>query len=565
MMKNSHRPFSKIVSFSILVLLLSACIRQPAPVPVSPVTGMPQGTHGLPWWSDTVFYQIFVRSFYDSNGDGIGDFNGIIEKLDYLNDGNPETTSDLGVTGLWLMPIFPSPSYHGYDVTDYYSVNPQYGTMQDFKNLIAEAHKRGIRVTIDLVINHTSIRHPWFIESQSGDESPKRDWYIWSKDNPGFSGPWGQKVWHKLGDAYYYALFWEGMPDLNFENPEVVAEVFKIARFWLEAGVDGFRLDGAKHIVEEGSAQENTSSTHSWWKSFRTFYKGVNPQAVTVGEVWSSSQEVARYLQGDELDLAFNFDLAAALVSAAGNNSASLARNALEQNLRIFKPWQFASFLTNHDQERVMDKVGQDVNRAKVAASLLLTSPGIPFIYYGEEIGMTGRKPDENIRTPMQWSGEANAGFTTSSYPWRLPNMDYKEKNVVLQSSDANSLLSHYRKLIQLRNQHAALRIGDLVFVDSRGRDVLAFLRVIEEEIVLVVINLSKNDISDYALTLRSGPLSGEYRSALMLLTGETSGKIRLRSPEVNSQGGFDAFTPLPEGQSLPAYATLILQLQPVK
>src|SRR5919109_147792 len=187
--------------------------------PVQPVTGLPQGTDGYPWWNDTVFYEIFVRSFYDSDGDGIGDFNGITSKLDYLNDGDPNTTTDLGITGLWLMPIHPSPSYHGYDVTDYYDVNPEYGTLDDFKSLIDEAHQRGIRITIDLVLNHTSSKHPWFEQAQD-TTSPYRQWYVWS------ATPLGGQYWHYgSGQEYYYARFGVGLPDLNYANPEVVKEM----------------------------------------------------------------------------------------------------------------------------------------------------------------------------------------------------------------------------------------------------------------------------------------------------------------------------------------------------
>src|SRR5687768_9705292 len=205
--------------------------------PIQPVTGLPQGTDGYPWWNDTVFYEIFVRSFYDSDGNGIGDFNGITEKLDYLNDGDPATRTDLGVTGLWLMPIHPSPSYHGYDVTDYYDVNPEYGTMEDFKRLLEEAHARGIRVTIDWVLNHTSSQHAWF-EQAKDPESSYRDWYRWTTEQ--FPGPGWR---YGGGGASYYANFAEYMPDLNYANTAVRAEMKKVFDFWLnDVGIDGFRL-----------------------------------------------------------------------------------------------------------------------------------------------------------------------------------------------------------------------------------------------------------------------------------------------------------------------------------
>jgi len=261
-----------------------------------------QGTEEYPWWNDSVFYEIFVRSFYDSDGDGIGDFNGIVEKMDYLNDGNPNTSTDLGITGIWLMPINPSPSYHGYSVTDYYSVNPEYGTMDDFENFLNEAHKRGIKVIVDLVLNHTSNQHPWFLNA-ADPTSPYHDWYIWSDTDPGYVGSWGQEVWFEQGDEYYYSTFSEFMPDLNYTNPEVTQEMQNVVQFWVnEVGVDGFRLDAAKHLIEEGTKQANTISTHSWYEKFRPALKQINPHALVVGEIWEDTRINAEYLQGDEGD-----------------------------------------------------------------------------------------------------------------------------------------------------------------------------------------------------------------------------------------------------------------------
>ncbi len=348
----------RLFSASLLfILLLAACstptvtpsaspaaATQPPATPTPKPSPFPQGSEGFPWWNDTVYYEIFVRSFADSNADGKGDFNGITAKLDYLNDGNPQTTTDLGVTGLWLMPIHPSPSYHGYDVTDYYAVNPDYGTLDDFKRLLNEAHKRGIRVSIDFVINHTSIEHPWFVASKD-PTSNKRDWYVWA-DSPGdYLGPWGQKVWHPaLGGGYYYGIFWDGMPDLNHNNPQVVEEVKKIAKFWLELGVDGFRVDGARHLIEDGEAQADTAQTHAWYKQFRPFYKAINPQAMVVAEVWTSSFSVVKYTKGDETDLAFNFDLASAWVSAVMNRDARKLRSVTASETSTFDNQQVATF-----------------------------------------------------------------------------------------------------------------------------------------------------------------------------------------------------------------------------
>lgn len=558
----THRIFSqpRLIFLLLLSLILTAC-RVPTPQPVSPVTGMPQGTDGYPWWNDTVFYELFVRSFYDSDGDGIGDFNGIIQKLDYLNDGNPETTTDLGVTGLWLMPIFPAASYHGYDVTDYYTVNPEYGALDDFKRLLEEAHRRGIRVTIDLVINHTSSDHPWFIESQDPN-SPKRDWYIWVDESPGYPGPWGQQVWYKLGDFYYYAVFWERMPDLNLRNPQVVAEVNRIAQFWLELGVDGFRLDAAKHMIEEGQAQENTELTHEFWEQFRLAYKAVNPDAMTVGEVWSSAEQVQRYLEGDELDLAFDFDLAGAILSGVSGNNPFNPRNSLERAVSLFQNLQFGSFLANHDQPRVMTTFLSNEQKARLAASLLLTAPGAPFLYYGEEIGMSGGKPDENIRSPFHWNAEKNAGFTTADFPWRLVNQEYKERNVAAMTEDPASLLSHYRNLIHLRNQHAALRVGKYYEVEVEQPNVLAYLRSSQQENVLVVLNFNEKALDQLTLNLRAGPLTGESISLALYAPGLWESATRLPDLSANPNGGFSGYTPLQEGESLPGYGVAVIQLQ---
>jgi alpha-amylase len=513
------------------------------------------------WWNKTVFYEIFVRSFADSTSgplanDGIGDLQGLIEKLDYLNDGDPATSDDLGVTGLWLMPIMQSPSYHGYDVTDYYTVNKDYGTIADFKRLLVEAHKRGIQVIVDLVINHTSSEHPWFIEARDHPESEKRAWYLWSQDKPDYLGPWGQEVWHPSPSGYYYGLFWSGMPDLNLTNPQVTAEMGKITRFWLEdIGVDGFRLDGARHLIEEGSVQENTAATHDWWKRYRPVVKAANPEALAIGEIWSNDSSVVTYLQGDELDLAFDFDLAANILKDVTLRAANRIHSALASSYSLFGSSRSATFLTNHDINRVMNQLGNDLAKAKLAASVLLTAPGVPFVYYGEEIGMTGVKPDEMIRTPMQWSSEANAGFTTGA-PWEPVNADYQEKNVASQLQDPASLLSFYRDLIQIRSKHSALQVGEFLPVDSQDTDILAFLRESDEEIVLVIINLGEDKAVDYDLTLKEGNLAGTYQAVLLY-----GGQVGLTQLSASSQGGFDAYLPLPE---ISGNGVVIIQLSPL-
>lgn len=512
------------------------------------------------WWHQTVFYEVFVRSFADSTtgplaNDGIGDLPGLIEKLDYLNDGDPATTDDLGVTGLWLMPVMQSPSYHGYDVTDYTAVNQDYGTAEDFKRLVAEAHRRGMRILIDLPINHTSSEHPWFVEARDNPQSARRDWYIWSEEKPDYLGPWGQVVWHPSPSGYYYGLFWEGMPDLNLENPEVTAEMTRIARHWLEdLGVDGFRLDAARHLIEEGSVQENTQATHEWWRAFRAVFKASNPEALALGEIWTRGADVAEYLQGDELDLAFDFDLAAAIVGGVMNRKADTIQKALAASYGLYGSGLSATFLTNHDMNRVMSQLGQNADKAKLAAAVLMTIPGVPFVYYGEEIGMTGVKPDEMIRTPMQWSAEKGAGFTTAS-PWEPINSDFREKNVAAQAEDPASLLSTYRALIRLRAGHPALRVGAYSAVESTNAALLAFLRFGDEETILVAINLGAQAVSDYQLSLAEGSLAGTYQATRLY-----AGPAELPALAANGKGGFDSYRPLPE---IPVGGVLILGLQP--
>jgi len=532
--------------------------RQPAmaaPASPSPAAQVSPAVNG--WWNDTVFYEVFVRSFKDSDGDGVGDVQGLIDKLDYLNDGNPDTTTDLGITGIWLMPITESTSYHGYDVVDYYAVESDYGTQEDFKRLIEAAHQRGIKVIIDLVINHTGIEHPWFKASQ--DDDPKyRDWYLWENNRPSYLGPSGQNVWHFSNGAYYYALFWGGMPDLNLENPEVTQEIYDITRFWLEdMQVDGFRMDAIRHLIENGIAQENTTTTHAWLQGYHQFYKSVDPQAFTVGEAWTTTEQVIDYI-GDEMDIAFEFDLALSFVNAAyGPIVASLNQQALKV-LESYPEGQYGTFLTNHDQNRVRAILPSD-EKAKLAASMLLTFPGVPFIYYGEEIGMIGSKPDEDIRLPMQWTGDAPGAGFTSGTPWRPPYEDYATRNVAAAIAGPNSLWNHYRELIALRNQYPALRTGDAVLVEAGTARLYAMLRYTESEAFLVLVNPYPRDLNTelYALSLPEGPFSGPLKVELVL--GE-AGFDDPRAPTINEKGGFENYHPY---DTIPADSSAIIKLTP--
>lgn len=539
---------------AVMLLAVTACgTGTPSPAPPSPTVPAaaaapsPKGD----WWQQAVFYEIFVRSFYDSNGDGIGDFQGIIEKLDYLNDGDPATHDDLGVRALWLMPIFPSPSYHGYDVTDYYSVNPQYGTLDDFRRLLDEAHRRGMRVIIDLVINHTSDQHPWFRQARSDPQSPYRGWYIWAEDDPGYQGPWGEPVWHRAPTGYYYGVFTAQMPDLNYANPEVTAEMQRVAAFWLnQVGVDGFRLDAAKHLIERNTWQENTPETHAWLADFTAYCKSIRPDALLVGEVFGADSPTVNAYTDGELDLVFHFTLAQAFIESARRSSALPTLGQLNTAARALPEGQFATFLTNHDQNRVMSELEGSTLRAKVAASLLLTAPGVPFLYYGEEIGMQGVKPDEDIRRPMQWSAAPNAGFT-GSRPWRAPAGDYTFVNVAAQSHEANSLLSHYRNLIQTRNAHPALQEGAFAIVKSGRTDLFAALRAAPQEAALVLVNLSAAPLDDYTLKMSASSLPPHSTCTLSAAYGQ-SAPLTL---ETDAEGGFVIDNPPP----VPGYSTLIL------
>jgi alpha-amylase len=532
--------------------LLSSPTPLPAPTATAVPTGPPPTPRPVSWWDGAVFYEVFVRSFYDSGGDGIGDLPGLIDKLDYLNDGDPATEDDLGVTGLWLMPVFASPSYHGYDVTDYDIVNPEYGTNDDFRRLMAEAHRRGIRVIIDLVLNHTSDQHPWFVDSASGPNAKYRDWYIWSETDPGYFGPWGEPVWHEKNGAYYYGIFGSGMPDLNLENPDVTAALYDVARFWLEEmGADGFRLDAARHLIEEGRVQSNTPETHAWLHDFYLFSKGVSPEALTVGEIMDVSDAIATYV-GSDVDLAFEFSLADSLLISVDEGRVTPVESAMKEVQRLYPAEGYATFLTNHDQNRVMDRLSREAGKAELAATLLLTLPGVPFVYYGEEIGMTGSKPDELIRTPMQWTAGAQAGFTAGT-PWKPVNPGYEETNVEVEAADPGSLLNRYRALIALRSAHPALRRGGYTPVPGVGATVYAFLRSTPDEQVLIVANLGAKPATDYALSLAQSPLSPGSHAAADLLSGAPAAPL-----SVGPEGAFDGYQPQAE---LPARTVLFLGL----
>ncbi|MEP0985135.1 alpha-amylase family glycosyl hydrolase [Ekhidna sp.] len=496
-------------------------------------------TEDLAWWNESTFYEIFVRSFYDSDGDGIGDFNGITEKLDYLNDGDPNTTSDLGIEGIWLMPIHDSPSYHGYDVNDYRSINPDYGTMDDFKNFLQEAHNRGIKVIIDLVLNHSSTEISWFKEAQSSTNSSKRNWYRWSDTKPSYSGPWGQSVWHG-NSPYYYGLFWGGMPDLNYEEPELKSEMFDVTRFWLEdIGIDGFRLDAVKYIYEDGSELEDLPSTHDFWREWVAVTKASNPEALSVGEAWTSTEKVVPYVVNEGLDFCFEFDLGSAILSSVKTGDALHIRNQINKVINSYPYYQFGTFATNHDQNRIMDELNSDEEKVKLIAATYLTLPGIPFIYYGEEVGMVGQKPDENIRRPMSWSNSSHAGFSTST-PWNSASSNYSTHNVEVGRVDDNSLFNWYRRLIQLRSEEIALQKGDYQEFNTQNESVFGFHRIHEGEQLLILINYGETEVIETILTsdlavLDEGMAWVDYMDATTRIdvSGISSFEVKLAANQV--------------------------------
>jgi glycosidase len=422
--------------------------------------------------------------------------------------------------------------------------------MADFKLLVQEAHRRGIRVIIDLVLNHTSSKHPFFQEAQRSPASGYHDWYIWSEESKG-------KNWHIVaGDSprYYYGLFCDCMPDLNYANPEVTAQMENVVRYWLQdVGIDGFRVDAAKHLFEEGNNTENVPATHEWYKnSFYPAYKEINPEAYTVGEVFGAGATLVRSYTGDQLDQVFSFEMANGFVNSASGGSDSGVTSAIKFALQDMPDFDFATFLTNHDQNRVMSVLNGSVEKAKVASALLLTSPGTPFIYYGEEIGMQGRKPDEDIRLPMQWSGEQNAGFTTGS-PWRPPEPAFRQVNVAGETGDPDSLLSHYRKLIALRLAHPALRSDGIWLVETDNPALFASLRIENGDMILVLMNLGKQPIAHYSLEMSKSPLpQGSYSSQSLMGAGGTS------TLQVDENGGFKSSTLVP---ALASYSIHILEL----
>ena len=451
------------------------------------------------WYHDVVGYEVFVRSFADSDSDGIGDLRGLTERLDYLNDGDPGTDRDLGVDVLWLMPILESPSYHGYDATDYERIDPEYGDDAALDALFVAAEERGIRVLLDLVLNHTSASHPWFSEAASSAGSPRRGWYVWSARDEGWSKPWGPgATWHHRATGWYYGLFSSGMPDLNLAEPAVRQRLLDVAEGWVERGFSGFRLDAVRYLVETspGPGQADTAETHAYLRSLRD---RLGPDAFLVGEAWTDGATVAGYFGSErepELHSAFDFDGADALLSSIARGRAGPLKG---QQCGRYRSWPAhalaGQFLTNHDLVRVATELAPSGPAAlRLAAVALFSLPGMPWIYYGEELGMANGTGggDEAKRLPMQWAPGRTAGFSLGR-PWREPRDTAAPATVEGQTDDPDSLLSLYRQLIRLRRELAPLRRGSARFLpaapDCPG--LLTILRELGDERVTVALNFA--------------------------------------------------------------------------
>ena len=498
-------PRFRVVAGWLLFLSLAfgpdACLL-PSASAADAAASVPSGSQGSGVW-----YEIFVRAWYDTNGDGIGDLNGVTAKLDYLKS--------LGVSGIWLMPINASPSYHGYDVTDYEAINPQYGTLADFRHLVDEAHKRGIQVIIDLVINHTSDKHPWFVDAMNPN-GVHRHWYTWATPDTDLKAmsATDSPAWHTVGEQSYLGDFSRGMPDLNYDDLAVRKEMIAVGQFWLTQGADGFRLDAARHIYDDLKTDTGKPATTrknvAWWSQFREGLQQVRPDVYLVGEVTMPSPEaLAPYLK--PLGSVFDFPLATQLIASAKAEKNDGLSQLLEKTYAAFRqaaPGQFvdAPFLSNHDQERVFSQLDGQLDHMRVAAAMLLTLPGRPFIYYGEELGMLGRKPDPNVREPMRWGRAADEPGESR---WKASSTGQGGAvSVAAEQDDPQSLLATYRMLIHWREQEPALRDGDIRLESMQNPHLVAYERFVGEHRVLVIHNLSSQaqqvDLADKSAAYRS-------------------------------------------------------------
>lgn len=491
------------------------------------------------WWHDAVVYQIWPRSYYDTNADGNGDLKGIIQKLDYLKT--------LGVTAIWLNPIFESNSIHGYDTIDYYQIEKDLGSMSDFEALITTAKSKGIKVILDLVLNHVSNNHPWFIKS-ANKEPGYEDFFVWSEKLPdGYGKAWSdqidsQAVWHYITDYsawkttktrkdWYYGAFDSSQPDLNFKNPIVVKEIEKLTKFWIDKGVDGFRLDAIRYMIEEGGIlqQADTASTLNFWKHYSAYVKSINPDIFLVGEAFADTAISAHYFNdGDGLDAAFDFSFGLTIGDTlkattaipvddteAFNQHYQRIRETLWHNLyhkhqSNAPTYFFAKALNSHDIDRIHNGFAGDQTLAKIAAALLLTTPGTPFIYYGDEINMHQLLVGDDIyrRAPMQWNSQKNAGFSNAKTTWidqvtNIPSQTTGWENnwnqfarkadytVEQQANNPDSTLAFHKKLIALRNNDKVLKLPEKVTQYNNTGSALIVKYETQNDRRWVIINLN--------------------------------------------------------------------------
>jgi maltose alpha-D-glucosyltransferase/alpha-amylase len=484
------------------------------------------------WYKDAVFYELSVRAFKDSNGDGHGDLRGLTQKLDYLHE--------LGVDCIWLMPIYPSPLRDdGYDIADYYNIAETFGTLDDFKTLIQEAHNRNIRIISDLVLNHTSDEHPWFKAARSDRNSPFRDYYVWSDTDQKYQDAriifldtepsnW---TWDEGAGQYYWHRFYSTQPDLNFDNPKVQQEMMDIARFWLDLGIDGFRADAVPYLFErEGTNCENLPETHAYLKKLRAYMEENYPGRILLCEANQWPEDVRPYFgDGDEFHIGFHFPIMPRIFMALKKERADDMIDILNRTPAIPENCQWCIFLRNHDEltlemvteeerqwmweqyapeprmklnlgirRRLAPLLDNDRRKIELVNSLLFTLPGSPIIYYGDEIGMGDNIAlfDRNgVRTPMQWDDSSNAGFTTGE-PFAeviRGDLGYDRVNVASQLADTNSLFYAIKKMIKLRKQHHAFGRGTMKWMETGNPAVVAYTRKYEDESLLILNNLSSS------------------------------------------------------------------------
>ena len=488
----------------------------------------------VPWYKDAIIYQAHVRTFSDSNGDGIGDFGGLAQKLDYVEQ--------LGINTIWLMPFFPSPLRDdGYDIADHYSVHSSYGTLEDFRTFLGSAHERQIRVIIEMVLNHTSDQHPWFQLSRSSQENPRRDWYVWSDTDTRYPDAGinfldtelSNWAWDPVSKSYYWHRFFSHQPDLNYDNPAVREEMWNVMKFWLEVGVDGFRLDAVPFLVErEGTNCENLPETHAILKELRRKLDEQFPGKMLLAEANQWPADLRPYFaDGDEFHMAFHFPLMPRMFMGVKLEDRKPITEILQQTPEIPASCQWSLFLRNHDEltlemvtdmerdymydtyaasktmrlnlgirRRLAPLLDNDRRRIELMNGMLMSLPGTPIIYYGDEIGMGDNinLGDRNgVRTPMQWDGGLNGGFSTAA-PERLyapliqdPVYGYPAVNVLRQKASEHSLLNWMQLLLKVRRSTGAFGRGSIEFLYPANHRVLAYVRRLGNEAILVVNNLS--------------------------------------------------------------------------